>query len=258
MTKYEVYVSLFIMAIIFTIIDIVVSSCQMAIPSLIFSSITMVIGFIGAYIGKSLKIEERYEQAVEYIRKNFSIANTILSILDVVCCIIGLLTGLFIMLLVFRVTIALRIAIYINKYRNVAFSIWGLSLMHTFKRFKEIKVMTKNTILQNILLTIVLVFGAGGIVVGLVPEFTGIADQVTKFVSIGLDAIAVSGGIWLGATHDKVLTDEEIAKNGEKSAQKQALKQAKKEFKAKQKQDIEALAEQKLQESKNISIAKEV
>ena len=270
MQKIEVYATLLVLAIVFTTIDLVVSSFQLAIPSLIFSSITMVIGFIGAYLSKTIQVEQRYENAVAYIKKNFGIANIILSILDVVCCILAFLTGIFVIMLVFRVTIAIRIAVYINKYRSVAFAVLGIAYMHIFKSMKRRKIMTKNTILQNILLTIVGIFGAGGIVVGLLPEFAGIADNVTKYVAIASESVALISGIWLGKTHDKVLTNEEIeAKQNikiEKKALKEAKKEAKKQYKIEQEKAIKELAEKKLQEAKqpievkaeDIQIAKEV
>lgn len=271
MKKYEAYATLFVLSIIFTIIDIVVSSCQLPVPSLIFSTITMVIGFIGAHKSKTLELETKYDKSVEFINKNFNKANIILNVLDVVCCVIGVLTGVFALLLIFRVTIALRIAVYINKYRSVAFAIWGVVFMHIFKMKKGEKKMTKNTVLQNILWTIIAVFGLGGIVVTAVPEFMGVATIVTKVCGIVADSIAVIGGIWLGGTSDKVMSEEEIkavelkiaekqVKKETKHAEKTALKDAKKEFKLKKEAELKALAEQKLKENqeKNISVAKEV
>lgn len=258
MAKIEVYATLLVLAIIFTTIDVVVSTFQMAIPSLIFSSITMVIGFIGAYLSKAINVEKQYENAVTYIKKNFGIANTILSILDVICCVLAFLTGIFVIMLIFRVAIAVRIAIYINKYRSVAFAVFGIAYMHIFKNFKRRKIMTKNTILQNILLTIVGVFGAGGIVVGLLPEFAGIADNVTKYVAIASETIAFVSGIWLGKTHDKVLSNEEIEALATIKVEKKALKEAKKEYKKAQEEAIKELTTKKMQEIKDNANVKEV
>ena len=267
MRKFEAYATLFVLSIIFTIVDIVVSSCQLPVPSLIFSTITMIIGFIGAYKSRTLQLEEKYDEAMEFINKNFGVSNIILSVLDVICCIIGVLTGIFSLLLIFRCTIAVRIAVYVNKYKSVAFAIWGVVFMHLFKRIKGGRKMTKNTVLQKILWTITGIFGVGGIVVTAVPEFTGYATMVTRVCGIVADAIAVITGIWLGGTHDAVLSQEEIEANEQKQAfkdskreQKQALKDAKKELKEKQAEELKALAEQKLQEQKekNVSIAKEV
>lgn len=265
MAKYEVYATLLVLAIVFTTIDLAVSTFQLAIPSLIFSSITMVIGFIGAYLSRTISVEQKYEDAVGYIKKNFGVANTILSVLDVVCCVLALLTGVFVVMLVFRLTIAIRIAVYINKYRSVAFAVWAIAYMHIFKKFKRRKVaMTKFTILQKILLTITAVFGVGGVVVGVVPEFAGIANEVTKYVAMVSEAIAVASGIWLGTTHDEVLTEEEIIEKQNANAKKEALKMAKVEYKKLKKQEINALAENivvKQEEEKsqeNVTIAKEM
>lgn len=276
MKRYEAYATLFTLSIIFTIIDIVVSSCQLPIPSLIFSSITMVIGFIGAHKSKTLDIEYKYDKSVEFIKKNFGGANIILSILDVVCCIIGLMTGIFALLLIFRCTIAIRIAVYINKYRSVAFAIWGVAFMHIFKKLKGERKMTKFTALQKILVTISAIFGVTGVVVFFMPEFMPIAEEVSKYVAMASEVIATILGIWIFGTHDKVLTQEEIVAEEQKVAQKQAkitekkvnkqvkieqkqaLKQAKIEYKKKQEEDIKALAQEKIKEQQNVSIAKEV
>lgn len=260
MRKYEAYATLFVLSIIFTIIDIVVSSCQLPVPSLIFSSLTMIISFIGAHKSKTLELEEKYNESISFISKNFSKSNIILSVLDVICCVIGIMTGVFALMLVFRCTIALRIAVYINKYRSVAFAFWGIAFMHLFKKIKGGVKMTKFTVLQKVLWTIVGVFGVGGVVVFFMPEFAPIAEEVSKYASMASEAIAVICGIWLGGTHDAVLTQEEIVANEQKVAQKQALKDAKKELKEKQAEELKALAEQKLQEQKekNVSVAKEV
>lgn len=268
MPKIEVYATLLILTIIFTTIDVVVSSFQLAIPSLIFSSITMVIGFIGAYLGKTIQVEQEYENAVRFIKKNFSIANIILSVLDVLCCILALLTGVLLILLVFRVTIAIRIAIYINKYRSVAFAVWGIAYMHIFKRRKRGKiVMTKFTILQKILATIGGIFGVGGIIMMFMPEWAGIAQEVSKYVAMASEALAFVCGVWLYNTHDEVMTEEEIKAQENKCAEKRALKEAKAELKKAQEQAIKELAEKKMQEIKEepkevkveeIQIAKEV
>lgn len=249
MKKFEAYATLFVLSIIFTTIDIVVSSCQLPIPSLIFSTITMIIGFIGAYKSRTLELESKYDTGVEFISKNFNKANIILNVLDVVCCIIGILTGVFALLLIFRLTIALRIAVYINKYRTVAFAVWGVVFMHIFKRIKGEKKMTKFTTLQKILWTITMIFGVGGVAVTAIPELMGFATIVTRICGIVADSLAVISGIWLGGTHDVVLTEEEIVAQEQKVAEKQALKDAKKEFKIQQTEALKALAEQKLKEN---------
>ena len=260
MKKYEVYATLFVLSILFTIIDIVVSSCQLPIPSLIFSTITMVIGFVGAYKSKALELEEKYKDTITFINKNFNKANLVLNVLDVICCVVAFMTGIFAMLLIVRCTIAIRIAVYVNKYRSVAFGLWGLAFMHIFKILKGERVMTKNTILQKILASIIAVFGVGGVVVFFMPELAPIAEEVSRYVAMSSEVIAVVGGIWLAGTHDKVLTDEEIQIQENKVAEKKALKLAKIEYKSKQANEIKALAEKKLQEEneKKVQVAKEV
>ena len=88
---------------------------------------------------------------------------------------------------------------------------------------KEIK-MTKSTLLQKILTTILAVFGLGGVVVYFLPQFTPIASQVTDYCAMIGEIIAVVSGIWLSQTSDKVLTNEEIAKIEEDKKNKQLAK----------------------------------
>ena len=260
MKKYEAYATLFVLSILFTIIDIVVSSCNLPIPSLIFSTITMIIGFVGAYKSKTLELEEKYTDTIRFINKNFNRANIVLNVLDVICCIFAFITGIFAMMLIVRCTIAIRIAVYINKYKSVAFGLWGLAFMHIFKRIKGGVKMTKNTILQKILATIIAVFGVGGVVVFFMPEFAPIAENVTKYVAMVSEIIAVVSGIWLAGTHDKVLTADEINAEEQKVQEKKAMKLAKIEYKSRQAEEIKALAEQKIKEEneKKIQVAKEV
>lgn len=70
--------------------------------------------------------------------------------------------------------------------------------------------MTKSTVLQKILTTILAVFGVGGVVVFFIPQFTGIATSVTNIVAMISEIVAVVSGIWLSQTSDKVLTAEEL------------------------------------------------
>lgn len=110
--------------------------------------------------------------------------------------------------------------------------------------------MTKQTTLQKIILTISAIFGAGGVVVMFMPEWAGMAQEVSKYIAMASEIIAVAGGIWLYGTHDKVLSEEEIKAEENKSAEKKALKQAKAELKKAQDMALKELAEKKMQEIK--------
>ena len=82
--------------------------------------------------------------------------------------------------------------------------------------------MTKSTVLQKILTAIIAVFGAGGIVVGFLPQFTNIANEISLYASMAGECIAVASGIFLAGTHDKVKSAEELEK--EKKAQEEKAK----------------------------------
>ena len=250
MAKIEVYATLFVLAIIFTICDIVVSSCALSIPSLIFSSTTAVIGFVGAYLGQTMVVEEKYTATLGFIKKNFNFANILLSILDVVCCVLALLTGVFCLMLVFRLTIALRIVIYINKYKTVAYAIWSLVFLHVFKKIKVRKKMTtKNTKFQNILGTVIAVVGIIGLVFLLAPNFTGLDDDINKYIGAFGSIVSLVSGMVMWQSHDEVLTEEEIKAKEQTLALKKAKKEAKLEMKAKQREELNAIAEQRMKEA---------
>ena len=102
-----------------------------------------------------------------------------------------------------------------------------VSVAYLALRIKEFLIkrglkMTKSTVLQKILTVIIAVFGAGGIVVGFLPQFTGIANEVSLYTSMASECIAVASGIFLSGTHDKVKTAEEI--EVEKKAQEEKAK----------------------------------
>lgn len=127
--------------------------------------------------------------------------------------------------------------------------------------------MTKFTILQKVLTTFTAIFGVGGVVVMFMPEFAGMAQEVSKYVAMACEIIAVANGIWLSQTHDEVMTEEEIKAQENKSAEKKAIKEAKAELKKAQEMALKELAEKKMQEIQEepkevkveeIQIAKEV
>lgn len=234
MAKFEVYATIFVLAIIFTICDIVVSTAQLTIPSLVFSSTTAIIGFIGAYMGQAIVVEEKYTEALSFIKKNFGFANIVLSLLDVVCCILALLTGVFMLMLVFRCTIAIRVLVYINKYKTVAYAVLSVVFLHVFKKTKRkvTEMTTKNTKLQTVLGIIVAVFGISGLIILNLPVFTGTAVDWAGFVATFQELVAVVCGIVLWNTHDQVVSPEELAEKKKAEELKAFMKKAEAEYEA--------------------------
>lgn len=131
-----IYYVLIISAVFFTICDLVASGLQWLITSLIFSSITMVITFVGKHKAKALQIEKGIDKTIDFIKSNFDKGNLILSIIDVLCCIVALLMGCFVIALISRSVLALRLIVVINKYKTVSYSIIFFIIFYLFKRRK--------------------------------------------------------------------------------------------------------------------------
>lgn len=130
----HIYYTLIIITIIFTVCDLVVSYSQMLTASLIFSSLTMVVGFVGKNKTATLRADSQVDETIKFIKSNFSANNTILSILDVLCCVIAFFTGAFLVAAISRSLLAIRLIVVINKYKTVAFGIWSFVFMYLFKR----------------------------------------------------------------------------------------------------------------------------
>ena len=95
------------------------------------------------------------------------------------------------------------------KTLNIISIAWFVNKYKKYLEEKKVK-MTKNTILQKFLTTVLAIFGVGGIIVGFLPKFAPIAEEITMYCSMASEVIAVISGIWLANTHDKVLSAEEV------------------------------------------------
>lgn len=130
----HIYYTLIILIMIFTVCDLVVSYSQMLTASLIFSSLTMVVSFIGRNRLSALKISDQVDDTIKFIKSNFNNQNLILSLLDVLCCIVAFFTGVFLIAAISRSVLAIRLIAIINKYKTVAFGVWSFIFMYLFKR----------------------------------------------------------------------------------------------------------------------------
>lgn len=189
-----------------------------------------------------LKIDKKIQ---EFIEKTKSINNGVLllSLIDVIFGVLSMfytalsLTALITSCCSFTaITICGRI-IQVSKIKALQKSLKPLkyvSVAYLAYRIKEIfdkrgLKMTKSTVLQKILTIIIAVFGVGGVVVGFLPQFTDIANEITTYVSMASECVAVASGIWLSGTHDKVKTAEEIEaekKKNEEKAKKKEIAEA--------------------------------
>lgn len=151
MRKHDLYIyyTLIIITIIFTICDLVVSYSQLLTASLIFSSLTMVVGFVGKNKASVLKADSQVDETIKFIKSNFNNKNTILSILDVLCCIVAFFTGVFLIAAISRSVIAIRLIVIVNKYKTVAFGIWSFVFVYLFKRGAK-KMENKNKFVETI------------------------------------------------------------------------------------------------------------
>lgn len=200
---------------------------------------------IDGLLNKTLTIVERLEQKAKMFGKGMlilSFLDCLFGILAIFCTSLTLTAFFASATSLTAITICGRI-IQVSKVRQLekalkpinAFAIaWFVNRYKKLlnKGEKKIK-MTKSTVLQKVLTTILSVFGIGGIVVAFLPQFTPIATQVTNIVAMVSECIAVVSGIWLSATSDKVLTAEEVAKLNEAKEQKEIAKKQKEVAKAK-------------------------
>lgn len=132
-----IYYVLIIAAVFFTVCDLVASGLQWLVVSLIFSSMTMIITFVGKNRTRALQIEKGIDKTIDFIKSNFDKANLILSILDVICCVIALLMGCFVIALISRSVLAIKLIVVINKYKTVSYSIIFFVFFYLFKRRKS-------------------------------------------------------------------------------------------------------------------------
>ena len=85
--------------------------------------------------------------------------------------------------------------------------------------------MTKMTVIQKVLTSVMAIFGVGGIVVSVLPTFAPVASTITAIISACSEALAVVSGIWLAGTSDKVLSQEEVEKLTKEKEEKTKAKQ---------------------------------
>lgn len=171
-------------------------------------------------LGKSLIIVERIEKKATMFSKGMlglSLLDVLFGVLAIFCTSLQVTALLMSVSSLTAITICGRV-IQLSKIRQFEKSLktlnlisiaWFVKRYEKYLKEKKIK-MTKSTVLQKILTTILAVFGVGGVVVFFIPQFTGIATSVTNIVAMISEIVAVVSGIWLSQTSDKVLTAEEL------------------------------------------------
>lgn len=223
----------------------------------VFSILSAGIIGIGAYKTRAFKINASVEASIGYIRKNFDHWNIILSILDVVCSIMAVFSGVIIIGVLSGIGFFGRIVALIYKFRSVSFVILGFAIIYLFKRGKKKMAdenVTVTTTAENTTTTdtaiikttktslpqwVTLGVGALGMVYGILcyfyPVISLTGDAVTDLLTgLGITSVTTIVGVF---TKSKNKTEEQIAKA---KAKAEAKENAKKEAEiAKAKKTVE-------------------
>lgn len=229
----------------FTTSDLIASfSNQLAIASIssIISGITV---FIGAYKLKVAQLDNTVTTSIDFIEKNFNKSSIIFSILDIICSIIALFTGIVIIGVIFRVTFAIRIIVILNKFQTITRFILVGSLIYLIRRcylMSDLKMTKEQWITFG-------VFCAGalyGILSAIFPQIAIFVDPLAQsLLCCGVESVVGAVGIFLKGANK---TEEEIAESqaklaeiSEKRIERMALAEAKTELKNAKQEQLEAL-----------------
>jgi len=241
----------------------------------VFSILSAGIIGIGAYKTRAFKINSSVDTSIGYIKKNFDHWNIILSILDVVCSIMAVFSGVVIIGVLSGIGFFGRIVALIYKFRSVSFVILGFAIIYLFKRGKKkmadenvtveatattIKTTAENTTVKTTKISIpqwatiiVAILGSAyGILCYFVPDIVIFGDQIISMLSgFGITTVSAIVGVF---TTYATKSNEELAKAVEKQKAKAEAKsvkenssyieQATTQLAEKQQAEIKALAEQ--------------
>lgn len=185
----------------------------------IFSIISACLVLLGSYQTRKIRVEEKVNKAVEYVKRNFDKWNIILALVDVACSLIALFSGLLLITWLAGVSFAGRIIALVCKFRSVSFAVVGSLILYMFKRRKmlmseeinvePVKVKKERVSLSQILTIIFGILGVGFAVVSyFVPDIAILGDQLINVLG-GLGITAISGGIGI-FTKYRTLTEEQI------------------------------------------------
>lgn len=232
--------------------------------------------FLGSAIKKQQKIEKEIYNKVDYICSNFNRANRILSVLDIVCSIIALLTAVVFIGAIFRSIFALRLLLTINKVKTVCQTVLIAVSSYMLVRIDKLKENNMwSKIFTSIKSAIKYIFvsnpkaSIATLVSGVVSAFTGIAiseDAVMQFlpdVAIGgYDIMPYIAGILVFIVLTLCGVKYAFETNEEASARRaneKALKEEKNAKKQEAKVEARALAlyEKKKAEQESIEKQKE-
>lgn len=121
-------------ALCFALIDLICGFSGCPDVASLFSMLSALIIGIGAYKTRMLSINSGVDKSIGYIKKNFDKWNVILSILDVICSLVALLSGFAVVGVITGIGLAGRIIVLIYKFRSVSFIVIGFVIIYLFKR----------------------------------------------------------------------------------------------------------------------------
>lgn len=121
---------LFAIMISFTTSDLICGFTGNITLALIFSCLSGAVVVYGNLKTRKIELDEN----LDTIKKSFNNSNIIFAVLDIICSIIALLTGIVFIGLIFRAIWAVRITVIINKFRTVARILQVGSFAYLIKR----------------------------------------------------------------------------------------------------------------------------
>lgn len=203
--------------------------------------------FIGANRLKVAQLDDSVTSGIEFIQKNFSKSSIVFSILDIICSLAALFTGIVIVGLIFRLTFAVRVVVILNKFQTITRFLLMGSLIYLIRRsclMSELK-MTKE---QWIVLGIFCAGAIYGIFSAIFPQIAIFVDPAMQaLLCCGVESVVGAVGIFMKGANkteaELAASNAKLVQLSEKRIEKMALAQAKTELKNAEKEQLNALAE---------------
>lgn len=231
----------------FTTSDLIASASNNLLIASLSSILSGIAVFIGANKLKVAKLDDSITGSIDFIQKNFNKSSIIFSILDIICSLVALFTGILIIGLIFRATFAIRVIVILNKFQTITRFVLMGSLLYVIRRcclMSELK-MTKE---QWIVLGIFCAGALYGILSAIFPQIAIFVDPAMQALACcGIEGVVGAVGIFMkGANKTEAELAESKAKLvqlSEKRIEKMALAEAKTELKNAEAEQLKALAE---------------
>lgn len=203
--------------------------------------------FIGAYKLKVIQLDNSLTTGIDFIKKNFNKSSIVFSILDIICSLVALFTGIVIIGLIFRATFAIRMVVILNKFQTIARFVLVGSLIYVIRRcclMSNLKMTKEQWIVFGI-------FCAGalyGILSAVVPQIAIFVDPaIQALLCCGIEGVVGAVGIFMkgaGKTEAEIAdSTAKLAELNEKRIEKMALAEAKTELKKAKEEQLSALTQ---------------